>query len=169
VKIRSFAKANGAGHFNIASSQSKGKASGPSTPRKPRVVADGGSKDASTPTSGGGSKCKRAGPKAATVEDVNDDDDDDDDDDEESFGGGMKVSSHEAAWLQSDVSADAYPTPSGDKEPGNGGLRCEDVGEEGSPSKKARRGGVVKVEKYASDGGGDGESSVSEFADADAV
>ncbi|KAI9855109.1 MAG: hypothetical protein M1830_006483 [Pleopsidium flavum] len=179
VKIRSLAKANGAGHFNIASSQSKSqdqKASGPVTPRKRRAgVSDGvigsgsgsGSKRKRTPAS-----TKNPSPAEITNE-ISNDDDDDDDEENAGLGKSVKVSAAEEAWLQhGDVSAAAYPTPTHENST-TGPYRSYHAETE-SPSKKARKGraGVVKVERYtsasASASVGEGESSGSEF-DADAV
>lgn len=78
---------------------------------------------------------------------------------------GMKVSREEKAWLHGHgADADAYPTPSGDKDRAYAGADIEGFSE--TPTKRPRRPGTIKVEKYGSDGEGDGESSVSDFADA---
>ena len=170
MKIRQLANANGAGHFNITSGRSSTKTNtkpDPSTPRKPRLAANS---DATTsaPTASGATKRKRAPlPKSkngTTVTSLEDDDDDEDIFD-------MKVSSQEAAWLNGhgngngDGNADAYPTPDGAAEK-DGGVLLVCGAEAESPSKKARREVKVKVETYGYDGMDDGESSVSEFADA---
>ncbi|KAI9875732.1 MAG: hypothetical protein M1830_008062 [Pleopsidium flavum] len=182
VKIRSLAKANGAGHFNIASSQRQTKsqdqkASGPVTPRKRRAgVSDGVIGSGSG--SGSGSKRKRTpastkNPSPAEISNEISNDDDDDDEENGGLGKSVKVSAAEEAWLQhGDVSAAAYPTPTHENST-TGPYRSYHAETE-SPSKKARKGraGVVKVERYASASAsasvGEGESSGSEF-DADAV
>ncbi|KAI9814032.1 MAG: hypothetical protein M1827_003496 [Pycnora praestabilis] len=169
VKIRSMAKANGAGHFAVSSGRSTGNTNGngkgPSTPRKPRAPkANGGT---TTGNDGGSGKRKR------TTKNVADNNDDEEEGKGEAqMGGAVKLEGAAAADTintNDTHTIDATFNSGRGEETDDGSEDAEDgVAEDlESPTKKLRlAAGAIKREKYASDGEEDGESVGSDYADA---
>ncbi|KAI9765381.1 MAG: hypothetical protein M1835_007417 [Candelina submexicana] len=161
VSIRRQAIKNGAGHFTVSSSQTKGPPrSTPTTPRKPRApkAATNGN---GNPSSAG--KRKRTATKVKTEADADAEGDDDDD----VGGGGVKLngsdSGNENGLANGNDDVDRINNGTNGEEKGEGGLELE------SPTKKLRVSSQVKTEEYTKAGDdeeGEEDSEASEYAEA---
>ncbi|KAI9699435.1 MAG: hypothetical protein M1836_003046 [Candelina mexicana] len=162
VSIRKQAIKNGAGHFTVSSSQTKGPPrSAPTTPRKPRApkAATNGN---GTPSSAG----KRKRPATKVKTEAADADGEGDDDDDDVGGGGVKLNDSDSGndnGLANGNDVDGINNGTNGEDNGEGGLELE------SPTKKLRVSSQVKTEKYTEAGDdeeGEEDSEVSEYADA---